>query len=635
MPRKLPPSTTAADAFDARGFARTLSAEPGVYRMLGEEDAVLYVGKARNLRNRVESYFARGAADARITAMVMQVRRIEVIVTRTEAEALLLEGQLIKALKPRYNIELRDDKSYPWIKLSAGDGFPRVTFHRGARKAPDRYFGPFPTAWAVRETLGLVHKTFQLRQCEDSVFKNRSRPCLQFQIGRCSAPCVGKIDEHDYAASVRHASLVLEGRSSVLIDELNSDMEAAAANLDFERAASRRDQVSTLRRILAAQFVQGERGDLDVIVCVSRNGKTCIEVLFFRGGMSLGNRSYFPRYIGEAGDPEILRAFILQHYTDQTAAPAELLISHAIEDQELVEELLSAQSGKKVRLIHNPRGDRARWLEMATRTAQSALESELAANSTMRARFEDLRLLLGFEDAPERIECFDISHTQGEGTVASCVVFDGNGPVKSDYRKFNIEGIQPGDDYAAMRQALERRFRKLSPLAIAEAQAKAAEAGKVSPASTGIAPDLLLIDGGEGQLKQAIEVLAQLQIEGVLAVGVAKGPERRAGRETLLVGPQMFELQPGPASPALHLIQQVRDEAHRFAITGHRGRRSKARQHSVLEDIPGIGSKRKRALLKAFGGLRGIQRAGAEDLATVEGIDRGLAQRIFDLFHDR
>ncbi len=610
------PKSDPAGEFNARAFARTLSHEPGVYRMLGDEDQVLYVGKARNLRSRVESYFARGAHDARITSMVMQVRRIEVMVTRTEAEALLLECQLIKALKPRYNIDLRDDKSYPWIKLSAGDVYPRVSFHRGSRAAPDKFFGPFPTAWAVRETLSLVHKTFQLRQCEDSVFKNRSRPCLQHQIGRCSAPCVGKIDEHDYAASVRHASLVLEGRSSTLIDELSSDMEKAAITLDFERAAGRRDQIAALRRVLAAQFVQGERGDLDVVACVSRNGKACVEVLFFRGGMSLGNRSYFPRYIGEAAEAEVLRAFILQHYSEQSLAPSELLISHAIEDQDLVEEVLSAQSGKKVRLIHNPRGDRARWLEMATRTGESALASELAANATMRARYEDLRVLLHLDQPPARIECFDISHTQGESTVASCVVFDSQGPLKSDYRKFNIEGIVGGDDYAAMRQALERRFARLAK-------------------GEGVAPDLLLIDGGEGQLRQALEVLASLQIASVLAVGVAKGPERRPGHETLLIGKAMREIEPGPASPALHLIQQVRDEAHRFAITGHRGRRAKARKHSVLEDIPGIGSKRKRALLKAFGGLHGIQRAGVEDLATVEGIDRALAIRIHDLFHER
>jgi excinuclease ABC subunit C len=604
-----------ATEFDGRAFARTLTSEPGVYRMLGPADQVLYVGKARNLRARVESYFARGAHDARITSMIMQVQRIEVMVTRTEAEALLLESQLIKALKPRYNIDLRDDKSYPWIRLTAADAFPRVSFHRGARSGADRYFGPFPSAWAVRETLSLVHKTFQLRQCEDSVFANRTRPCLQYQIKRCSAPCVGLIDRHDYAASVRHASLVLEGRSSTLIDELTEDMERASRELDFERAAQMRDQMAALRRVLATQFVQGERGDLDVLACCSRNGKACVEVLFFRGGMSLGNRSYFPRFLGEATEPEVLRAFVVQHYAGQSA-PTELLLSHAIEDQDLVADVLSEQAGRRVRIIDRPRGDRARWVEMAMRTAEAALVSELAAGATVVARREDLRSLLQLPQAPARIECFDISHTMGEVTVASCVVFDANGPLRSDYRRFNIDGIEPGDDYAAMRQALQRRFGRLAK-------------------GEGSAPDLLLIDGGLGQLRQAIEVLDELKVSGILCVGVAKGPERRAGHETLIIAPDMRELEPGPASPALHLIQQVRDEAHRFAITGHRGRRAKARKKSVLEDIPGIGSKRKSALLKAFGGLQGIKSAGVEDLSTVEGIDRALAQRIHDLFHER
>ncbi len=603
------------EKFDGRSFARTLTGEPGVYRMLGDEDQVLYVGKAHNLRARVESYFARGAHDARITSMVMQVRRIEVIVTRTEAEALLLESQLIKALKPRYNIDLRDDKSYPWIRLSTADPFPRVAFHRGARSGTDRYFGPFPSAWAVRETLNLVSKTFKLRSCEDSVFANRSRPCLQHQIRRCSAPCVGLIDSHAYAADVRHATLVLEGRSSLLVDELAGEMERAAVNLDFEHAAQLRDQISALRRILATQFVQGERGDLDVLACRSRNGKACVEVLFFRGGMSLGNRSYFPRFLGEASEAEVLRAFVVQHYADQ-AAPAELLLSHKIEDQELAAELLSERSGRRVKLIDSPRGDRARWVDMAMRTAEATLETELAASATFNARLEDLRALLDLTHAPARIECFDISHTQGESTVASCVVFDSQGPVRSDYRRFNIEGVEPGDDYAAMKQALLRRFGRLAR-------------------GEGVAPDLLLIDGGIGQLRQAMEVLEELAMVHIKAVGVAKGPERRAGHETLIIAPEMRELEPGPGSKALHLVQQVRDEAHRFAITGHRGRRSKARQKSVLEDVPGIGGKRKRALLKAFGGLQGILRAGVEDLSTVEGIDRALAQRIFDLFHER
>lgn len=612
MASDLDPATA---EFDGRAFARTLTGEPGVYRMIGDADQVLYVGKARNLRSRVESYFARGAHDARITSMVMQVRRIEVMVTRTEAEALLLEAQLIKALKPRYNIELRDDKSYPWIRLTGRDEFPRASFHRGARSGNDRYFGPFPSAWAVRETLNLVHKTFRLRSCEDTVFANRTRPCLQYQIQRCSAPCVGLIDRHHYAADVSQATQVLEGRSSTLVDQLSQDMEGAAAELDFERAAQLRDRISALRRVLATQFVQGERGDLDVLACCSRNGKACVQVLFFRGGMSLGNRSYFPRFLGEATEAEVLRAFVVQHYAEQIA-PAELLLSHKIEDQDLVEELLGTQSGRRVRVIDNPRGDRARWVDMAMRTAEATLETELAANATFSARREDLRLLLELEIAPNRIECFDISHTQGEGTVASCVVFDAQGPARSDYRRFNIAGITPGDDYAAIRQALERRFGRLAR-------------------GEGVAPDLLLIDGGAGQLRQALEVLNELDIREVIAVGVAKGPERRPGHETLIIAPQMRELNPGPASKALHLIQQVRDEAHRFAITGHRGRRAKARQKSVLEDIPGIGAKRKRALLKAFGGLHGIQRAGVEDLSTVEGIDRALAQRIFDLFHER
>jgi excinuclease ABC subunit C len=603
-----PAAEDAGERFDGRAFARTLTCEPGVYRMLGEGDAVLYVGKARNLRRRVGSYFTRGAQDARIASMVQQVRRIEVIVTRTEAEALLLESQLIKALKPRYNIDLRDNKSYPWIRLTAADEFPRLAFHRGAKRPGDRYFGPFPSAWAVREILGLIFRTFGIRQCEDSVFRHRTRPCLQYQIGRCSAPCVGLIDRQDYAVAVRRASLVLEGRSAEPIEELSAEMERAAQALDFERAARLRDQIAALRRVLSPQFVQGEKGDLDVLACVSRNGKACVEVLFFRGGMSLGNRSWFPRFIGEASEGEILRAFILQHYTSQSV-PGELLLSHPIEDAELLAEVLSEQAQRKVRLVHAPRGARARWVEMALRTAEAALATELAADATVRARLESLRELLGLDEPPARIECFDISHTQGEGTMAACVVFDARGAVKSDYRRYRIEGIAPGDDYAAMRQALTRRFARLAK-------------------GEGVMPDLLLIDGGIGQVRQALEVLGELGIAGPLVVGVAKGRERKPGAETLIVAPAMVERIPGPASPALHLIQQVRDEAHRFAITGHRAARAKARRKGTLDEIPGVGVKRKSDLLKAFGGLRGILQASVEDLMTVNGIDRALAERI-------
>ncbi|GMU42650.1 MAG: excinuclease ABC subunit UvrC [Xanthomonadales bacterium] len=606
-------AAAAADVFDGRAFARTLSGKPGVYRMLGDEGQVLYVGKARSLRARVESYFARGAQAARIAAMLMQVRRIEVIVTRTEAEALLLEGQLIKALKPRYNIELRDDKSYPWIRLTAADEYPRVAFHRGARSPSDRYFGPYPSASAVRETLNMVHKAFGLRQCEDSVFAHRTRPCLQHQIGRCSAPCVGLVDPHEYADSVRHASLLLEGRSSLLVDELSAEMDAAARALEFERAARLRDRIATLRRVLATQFVQGERGDLDVLACVSRHGKACVESLFFRGGLSLGNRSWFPRFIGEADPAEVLRAFVLQHYASQPA-PAELLLSHPIEDQDLVAEVLAARAGRRVALIDKPRGERARWVEMALRTAESALGSEIAAHATVGERRESLRALFGLAEAPARIECYDISHTQGERAVASCVVFGPEGAVKSEYRRFNIDGIAAGDDYAAMRQVLTRRFARL-------ARGESAR------------PDLLLIDGGWGQLRQALEVLGELGVGDLMVVGVAKGPERRPGEETLVLADRR-ELRPGPDSSALHLIQQVRDEAHRFAIGGHRARRGKARTRSQLEEIAGVGGKRKSALLKAFGGLQGIRAAAVEDLMSVAGIDRALAQRIHDHFHD-
>jgi len=610
----LPPESGSIK-FDGRVFARSLLREPGVYRMLGNGESVLYVGKARDLRARVESYFSRDIEDPRIATMLRQVRRMEVIVTRTEAEALLLEIQLIKALRPRYNIDLRDDKSYPWIQLTRSHEFPRVAFHRGARSGADRYFGPFPSAWAVRETLNLVHKTFKIRQCEDTVFANRSRPCLQYQIKRCSAPCVGLIDKDVYAADVRQATLVLAGRSSSLVDELSAEMERAASKLDFERAAQIRDRILAVRRVLATQFVQGERGDLDVLACVSRNGKACVEVLFFRGGMSLGNRSYFPRFLGDAAEAEVLRAFVLQHYTDKSV-PAELLISHAIEDQTLLEEILTDQSGRKVKLINSPRGDRARWAEMAMRTAESALASEVAAQTTINARREDLRILLGLTECPGRIECFDISHTQGDFTVASCVVFDSQGPVRGDYRKFNIEGVTAGDDYAAMRQALTRRFARLAK-------------------GEGVAPDLLLIDGGIGQVQQAVDVLGELQMCSILIVGVSKGPERRSGQETLILAPSMREIHPGSASLALHLVAQVRDEAHRFAITGHRARRSKAPRHSMLDEVPGIGSKRKKALLKAFGGLQGVAIAAVEDLSTVEGINRSLAQRIHDQFHQR
>ncbi|MEZ5440321.1 MAG: excinuclease ABC subunit UvrC [Lysobacterales bacterium] len=605
------PLDEAETPFDGRAFARRLPRGPGVYRMLDHKAAVLYVGKAANLRKRVESYFARTPSDPRIATMVAQVAAMEFIVTRTEGEALLLEAQLIKSLKPRYNIDLRDDKSYPYIHFTDHE-FPQVGFYRGSRQRPGRFFGPYPSAQAVRLTLNHVYRFFRLRQCEDSVYRHRSRPCLQHQIGRCSAPCVGMIESHNYARQLHHAELFLQGRADRLLDELGEEMQQAARDLAFERAAELRDQLASLQRVLANQYVQGERGELDVVVVHVADGQVCVELLYFRGGLSLGNRSYFPRSAGSLDPAEILRGFLLQHYL-QLPPPGELLLSHPIEDQQALAELLSVTHGQRVKLIANPRGDRARWVEMGLRTAAAALEARAADAASMQRRFDDLAQLLDV-DTIERVECFDISHTQGEQTVASCVVFGPEGALRNDYRRYNISGITPGDDYAAMRQALQRRFRRLRD-------------------GEGTAPDLLLIDGGRGQLAQAIEVLTDLGLQDLTLLGVAKGEERRAGEESLWRPGVDQPLRPSGNRPAALLIQQVRDEAHRFAITGHRARRGKQQTHSVLEDIAGVGGKRRKALLQHFGGLKGLERAGIEELMRVEGISRALAERIYERLH--
>lgn len=604
-------ASAGTQSFDGRAHARRLTRGPGVYRMLDGRAGVLYVGKAANLRKRVESYFARTPSDPRIATMVAQVAAMEVIVTRTEGEALLLEAQLIKSLKPRYNIDLRDDKSYPYIHLSEHE-FPQLGFYRGSRQRPGRFFGPYPSAQAVRLTLNHLYRLFRLRQCEDSVYRHRSRPCLQHQIGRCSAPCVGLIERAEYARDLHHAELFLQGRAETLLAELGQEMEAAAESLAFERAAILRDQLSSLQRVLSSQFVQGERGDLDVVAVAVADGRVCIEVLYFRGGLSLGNRSYFPRSAGSLDPAELLRGFLLQHYL-QVPPPAELLLSHKIEDQAALAELLGSTHGQRVRLIDRPRGDRARWVDMALRTAGAALEAKAADAASLGRRFDDLQLLLE-QPAIDRIECFDISHTQGVQTVASCVVFGREGPIKSDYRRFNISGITPGDDYAAMRQALLRRFRRLRE-------------------GEGKAPDLLLIDGGRGQLAQAGAVLAELELEGLALLGVAKGEERRAGEESLWRPGATAALRPPGHRPAALLIQQVRDEAHRFAISGHRARRGKQQTRSALDEVPGIGDKRRKALLQNFGGLRGLERAGIEELMRVDGISRALAERIYEKLH--
>ena len=604
--------------FDGKAFVRTLTSSPGVYRHFDAAGELLYVGKAGNLRKRVGSYFLKPRMEPRIAAMVAQIARVEITVTRTEGEALLLESQLIKSLKPRYNILLRDDKSYPYIYLSGGEDYPRLAFHRGAKNLPGRYFGPYPSTYAVRESLSLMQKLFKVRQCEDSYFRNRTRPCLQYQIGRCSAPCVGLISVEDYRSDVRHAEMFLEGRSNAVIDELAEAMEQASKALQFERAAKLRDQVAALRQLQAQHHVQGASADMDVIACRIEAGLACVSVLFFRNGISLGTRDFFPRLPLDAEPADVLAQFIAQYYLDRPV-PRELILGEPLADQEILAELLGQHAGHAVELKSSVRGERAQFLQMAERNAQASLTARLASRQTLGTRFDDLQKVLGLAAPPRRIECFDISHTMGELTVASCVVFGPEGPEKSHYRRFNIAGITPGDDYAAMHQALTRRFRK-----VAEGE--------------GARPDILLIDGGSGQVGQALDVLKELGVGGIEVVGVAKGPGRRAGEETLVLarieaGNPGRELHPGSSSPALHLVAAVRDEAHRFAISGHRKRREKARERSVLEDVQGIGARRRSALLKAFGGLAGVESAGVEELMQVKGIDRGLAERIYASLH--
>ncbi len=601
----------AEPSFDHKGFLATLTSRPGVYRMLNGQGDVLYVGKAKDLKRRVSSYFTR-ASNARIQSMVGQIRAIEVTVTHTEAEALILENNLIKSLKPRYNVLLKDDKSYPHIYLS-DDPFPQLRVHRGARRGGGRYFGPYPSATAVRETLHLLQKLFPVRQCENSYYQNRSRACLQYQIKRCTGPCVGLVSPQAYARDVEDTVLFLEGKASTVVDGLVARMERAAHDLAFEEAARIRDQISALRAVQERQYVSGERGDLDILASAIAGGTACVQVFFIRQGRNLGNKSLFLRATDDTGAGEAISAFIAQHYLGGNA-PAEILVSAKPPDLDALQEALSAQAGRRVQISMNPRGERRRWLKMAGHNAELALKARLANHADATARSEALRDALGLSETPNRMECFDISHTSGEKTVASCVVFDAAGPVKADYRRFNIKDITPGDDYAALSQALRRRYSRIKD-------------------GEGAFPDILFIDGGKGQLSAVAAELEDLGIHDLLLVGVAKGPDRRPGDEQLfLLGQERPLILPAHA-PALHLIQQIRDEAHRFAITGHRQRRAKARKRSTLEDIPGVGPKRRQSLLKQFGGLQGLSRAGVEDIATVEGISRQLAQQVYEVFH--
>ncbi|MBT3038268.1 MAG: excinuclease ABC subunit UvrC [Candidatus Thiodiazotropha sp. (ex Codakia orbicularis)] len=600
--------------FDHTAFLKTLTTRPGVYRMVNAEGNVLYVGKARNLKKRVSNYFTR-SLNRRIQIMVGQIAQIEVIVTHTEAEALLLENHLIKSLKPKYNVLLRDDKSYPYIYLSTDHTYPALSFRRGARRGKGRYFGPYPSAGSTRETLQVLQKLFPVRQCEESFFRNRSRACLQYQIKRCSGPCVGLISTQAYGEDVQHAVLFLEGKTSQVVDELVAWMERASSNLDFEQAAIYRDQIKHLRRIQERQYVSGEGGDLDIVALAKRGGSACIQVFYIRSGRNLGNKSFYPSVPRDATDETILQAFVSQYYLEKPV-PNEIILNHRLAEKGLLEEVLSQQAERRVRISSRVRGERARWLKMAQGNAELALQARLSAQAGMEERLQALQQALQLPAIPERMECFDISHTRGESTVASCVVFNEQGPLKSDYRRFNIEDITPGDDYAAMAQALERRYRRVKK-------------GEVA------LPDILFIDGGKGQIGAVHERLQDLGISGLTLVGVAKGADRKVGQEQLfLLGRRAPFILPAD-SPALHLIQQIRDEAHRFAITAHRQRRSKSRNRSVLEQIPGIGPKRRQRLMKQFGGLQELSRAGIEDISRVEGISTALAEQIYHAFHDK
>ncbi len=599
--------------FDIEGFLKNLTRLPGIYKMLNNKDTIVYIGKAKNLKSRVSSYFRKGVASPKQQVMVAKIVRIEVTVTHTEAEALLLESQLIKKHKPRYNICLRDDKSYPFIYFSTKQKFPQITLHRGAKKKKGNYYGPYPSAGAVRETLKQIQRIFPVRQCEDSYYNNRSRPCLQHQIERCTAPCVGLISQEKYAQDVHNTQLFLEGKGSLLIDELVARMDRLAADLAFERAAVVRDQISQVRTILEKNYVSGERGDVDIVACATRAGLACVQIFFIRQGQNLGNKTFFPKINDEYTPENILQAFIPQYYLDKNV-PHELIVSHQPEEVVLLTEVLTQQAGHAVTLSASVRSERAKWLHMANVNVENALLTKLSDKQGIYARFLSLQEELGCQELPKRLECFDISHTQGDFTVASCVVFDREGPVKSSYRRFNIEGITPGDDYAAIYQAVSRRFKRLVK-------------GEHE------APDILFIDGGKGQVNEAEKALAELQVNNVMIVGVSKGPDRKAGMEKMILPSQEQPLDVTPGASGLLLIQHIRDEAHRFAITGHRARRGKAKQESPLETIVGLGPKRRQILLKQFGGMQGISRSSVDALCSIDGISRQLAQRIYDRFH--
>lgn len=600
--------------FDAKTFLASLTHRPGTYRMLDARGKIIYVGKASDLKKRVSSYFQKTHTDAKTASLVRHAARVEVTVTNTESEALILEYNLIKRHRPRFNVVLRDDKSYPYIYASTDHPFPRLRFFRGARKGRGRYFGPYPNAGSVRKTLNELQKLFLLRNCTDGFFRNRTRPCLQHQIKRCTAPCVGLIASEEYADDVAAAMLFLEGKNRSVIDALVSRMEKAAANQEYEQAARYRDQITRLKKVESEQLIsRNSAKDLDVVGLASDGKAHCATVLFIRQGAVLGSRHHFPRVSGKTESETLLAGFLSQYYLGREA-PGEVIVETDFNDRELLEASLSERSEHKVRIRHRVRGDRARWLELARTNAEQGLRIQAASTATSRRQFAALGDLLELEEAPERLECFDVSHTSGEATVASCVVFNQAGPLKSDYRRFNLKPAAAGDDYGAMAEALRRRYARVKK-------------GEVPM------PDVLFVDGGKGQLGAALTVLDELGLGWLKVVAVAKGRSRKPGMEQLfLAGKNRPTILPAD-SAALHLIQQLRDEAHRFAITGHRQRRAKARSVSRLEEIPGLGPKRRRELLRQFGGLQGVRGAGIDDLVKVKGISRSLAERIYSDLH--
>jgi len=571
--------TDSVPPFDSAAFLKTVTERPGVYQMMNTHGDILYVGKASNLKNRLSSYFQKNVDSKKTRALVSHIASVQTTVTSNNAEALLLECNLIKEHRPRYNVVLRDDKSYPFIFISTEDEFPRLAYQRGARRRKGKYIGPFPSAGAVKRSMSLVQKLFKVRQCEDSYFKNRSRPCLQHQIKRCTAPCVGKVSAEDYGYDVDMTIKVLEGRSQVVVDDLVQRMDNASDALDFERAAKYRDQIGSLKAVSDIGNAFQDGGDVDYVSVAVGGGQCCVQVFYIRNGMNLGNKAFYPAAPGESTSAEILNAFLTQFYLDHEL-PKEIIIAESVEDMDLLSTIFAERAGHNVSIVHRVRGDRAKMQALANTNAEVALQARLASRSGMAARLEAVRELVGLEDAPSRMECFDISHTMGEETVASCVVFNAEGPNTSEYRRFNITDITPGDDYAAMRQALMRRYSRLL------------KEGRDMP-------DILFIDGGKGQVSMALEVMTELQINNIEVVGVSKGPDRRPGDETL----------------------------------GHRGKRAKKRQKSVLEDIKGLGPKRRKQLLTHFGGLQRLQKAGVEDIAAVPGFSEALANKVYDELH--